>query len=190
VKVDPARPYPPDPYQTLPAVPAFAVTSADFEDGEQLPAAHTGLGGNVSPRLAWSGFPEATRSFLVTATDPDPQRGTAWHWVVGDIPAAVTSLPAGRRRNVLRVVASAVLPHRQPLTGVPGTLDRRNMLGAIGFLGALPPKGDHAHRYIFAVHALDVDRLDVSPKARPAQVLAAAVPHTLARAVITGTYRR
>ena len=76
------------------------------------------------------------------------------------------------------------------MAAVPGSLERRNSIGATGFMGALPPKGDHAHRYVFAVHALDVERLDVDPKAKPQQVLDAAAPHTLARAVLTGTHQR
>jgi len=171
-------------------VPSFTLTSDDFADGQPLPPAQTALGGSVSPSLAWSGFPEGTKSFLVTATDPDPQRGTSWHWVLSDVPVTVTSLPAGRRRNVVQMIGSALFGRPKKLAGVPGSLQRRNSIGAPGFMGALPPKGDHAHRYVFAVHALDVNHLDVDPKAKPSQVLDAAVPHTIARALLTGMYQR
>ena len=190
VKFDPSRPYPPNPYDGQPAVPSFTLVSADLEEGQPLTAAQTGLGGNVSPRLTWTGFPENTRSFLITTVDPDTPHGTAWHWVLSDVPATVTSLPGGHRRNVLQVVASALFSGRRPMPGVPGSLQRRNSLGATGFLGALPPKGDHAHRYIFAVHALDVDHLDLDLNAKPDQVLAAAAKHVLARAQLTGMYER
>jgi len=190
VKFDPSRPYPPAPFSDQPEVPGFTLTSADFEDGQGLPAGQTATGGNVSPRLAWSGFPKETKSFLVTVTDPDAPRGTTWHWVLSDVPATFDALPNGVRRNVIQVVASAILTHKRPMAGVPGSLERRNSLRATGFMGALPPKGDHAHRYVFAVHALDVEHLDVDPKAKPDQVLDAAAPHTLARATLTGTFGR
>ncbi|MCL2783091.1 MAG: YbhB/YbcL family Raf kinase inhibitor-like protein [Propionibacteriaceae bacterium] len=190
MKIDPSRPYPPAPYSEQPSVPSFTLVSADFEDGQPLPVRQTGTGGNISPRLTWSGFPEATKSFLVTATDPDARRGTSWHWVVSDIPATITSLPAGRRRGVPQILATIVFYRRQAMAGVPGSLERCNSMAATGFLGALPPKGDHPHRYVFAVHALDVEHLDVDSKAKPQRVLDAAAPHTLARALITGTYQR
>ena len=190
MSIDPSRPYPPAPFSDLPAVPSFTLTSDDFEDGQPLPPAQTASGGSVSPRLSWSGFPGATKSSLVTCTDPDPQRGTSWHWVVSDVPATVTSLPAGRRRGVLQMLGSALFGRPGAMAGVPGSLQRRNSIGAPGFMGALPPKGDHAHRYVFAVHALDVEHLDVDPKAKPQDVVAAAVPHTIARALLTGLYQR
>lgn len=187
--IDPSRPYPPAPFGESPQVPSFTLTSDDFQDGQPLSAAQTALGGSVSPSLAWSGFPEATKSFLITATDPDPQRGTSWHWVVSDIPVSLTRLPAGTRRNMLAVLAS-VLSAPRPLAGVAGSLQRRNSIGAIGFMGAMPPKGDHAHRYFFAVHALDVAHLDIDEKAKPQQVVEAAAPRTLARALLMGTHQR
>ncbi|MCL2780966.1 MAG: YbhB/YbcL family Raf kinase inhibitor-like protein [Actinomycetia bacterium] len=190
MKFDSARPYPPDPFDALPAVPSFTVTSKDFADGEPLPAAQTGPSRNVSPQLSWAGFPDATKSFLVTAYDPDAPRGGAWHWLVGDIPATVTALPAGRRRGAIRVIASAIIPARRPSTGVPGSVDLRTSVGATGFVGALPPRGDHAHRYFFAVHALDIERLDLPARAKPDAVLAQAAPHTIARAVLVGTHQR
>lgn len=190
MKIDPTRPYPPAPHSEQPPVPSFVLTSADFEDGKSLAPAQTAFGGSVSPSLTWSGFPAETKSFLVTATDPDPQRGTSWHWLVSDIPTTVTSLPAGPRRSAVQVLASAISARPRPLPDVAGSLVRRNSIGATGFMGALPPKGDHAHRYVFAVHALDVEHLDITPKARPQQVLNAAAPHTIARATITGTYQR
>jgi len=190
VKIDPSRPYPPAPFSDSPAVPSFTLVSDDFEDGQPLPSEQTALGGSVSPQLSWSGFPGATKSFLVTCTDPDPQRGTSWHWVVSDVPATVTSLPSGPRRGVPQMLGSALFGRPGAMPGVPGSLQRRNSIGAPVFMGALPPIGDHAHRYVFAVHALDVEHLDVDPKAKPQQVVAAAVPRTLARALLTGTYRR
>ena len=66
----------PDPYAELPSVPAFQVSSNVAADGVTVPVAQRsgifGAGGqDVSPDLTWSGFPEPTRSFIVTMYDPD-----------------------------------------------------------------------------------------------------------------------
>ena len=58
----------------------------------------------ISPRLAWSGVPEGTRSFAFVITDPDLPaefnfpRSFA-HWLVFDIPADGAELPEGASRS-------------------------------------------------------------------------------------------
>ncbi|MEE6258626.1 YbhB/YbcL family Raf kinase inhibitor-like protein [Plantactinospora sonchi] len=173
------RPIPPDPYAVLPAVPEFTLTSADVRDGEQMPVefGHTSVGGeNRSPQLAWSGFPAETRSFTVTCYDPDAPTGSGfWHWVLVNVPAGVTELPRGAGSD-----SSA---------GVPGAFSVRNDYGEQSYGGSAPPAGDRPHRYVFAVHALDVEQLDLTPDASPAYVGFNLTFHTLARAVIRPTYQ-
>ncbi|GAB3184412.1 hypothetical protein FHX75_121308 [Micromonospora palomenae] len=170
------RPIAPDPYELLPTVSSFNLTSDDVRNGEPMDAryAHGSAGGeNVSPHLAWSDFPAETKSFVVTCFDPDAPTGSGfWHWVLVNLPASVTELPTGAKEADLG-----------------GAFSVRNDYGDTGYGGAAPPPGDRPHRYVFAVHALDVERLDVGPTASPAYVGFNLAFHTLARAVIRPTYQ-
>lgn len=162
----------PDPYDLLPPVPAFTVTSTDVVDGQPLDELHAHAGKNLSPQLSWSGFPAETRGFVVTCFDPDAPTGSGfWHWVVVNLPVGVTELSRGV----------------DPLP--EGAFSIRNDYGTKGYGGAAPPPGDRPHRYVFAVHALDVDRLEVGEDATPAYVGFNLAFHTLARAVIRPTYQ-
>ena len=174
------RPVHPDPYSLLPSVGSFTVTSNDLTDGGALPLAQVldaAGGGNTSPHLAWSGFPAATRSFVVTCFDPDaPTTSGWWHWVVVDIPADVTELATGAGAG------DSSLPE--------GARHIATDFGTAAYGGAAPPPGDRPHRYMFAVHAVDVPTLGIDPAARAAVVGFNLTFHTLARGVLTATHQR
>lgn len=166
-----------EPYADLPELPTFTLTSADITEGETLPKAQVsgvmGAGGqDVSPQLAWSGFPQETKSFVVTCFDPDaPTPSGFWHWAVSNIPVSVTELATG---------AADDLPD--------GAIGHLNDGGTRGFLGAAPPAGHGPHRYIFCVTAVDVEKLDIDEGSTPAVVNFNLFFHGIARAFLTVTY--
>ncbi|WP_280235929.1 YbhB/YbcL family Raf kinase inhibitor-like protein [Nocardia cyriacigeorgica] len=171
-----------NPYDALPQVPAFSVTSDDVADGQtwsndQVSGVFGAGGKDVSPQLSWSGFPAETKSFAVTVFDPDaPTASGFWHWAVADIPASVTALPAGAGSEGGQLPAGAV--------------QLRNDGGFAGFVGAAPPAGHGPHRYFVVVHAVDVESLGIPADASPAFLGFNLFSHTLARATLVATYEQ
>ena len=126
-------------------------------------------GSNVSPDLTWSGAPEGTKSYAVTCFDPDAPTGSGWwHWIAFDIATAQTSLSAGQGPDA---------PMRQ----------WRNDYGYVGYGGPCPPPGP-AHRYVFTVHALDVEKLDVPDEATSAACRFTLLSHAIDSASFTAKF--
>ena len=131
-------------------------------------------GENISPELSWENAPKNTKSFAITVYDPDAPTGSGWwHWVVFDILKNKTNLSSGF-----------------------GNIDSKDAIqsvtddGKSGFGGACPPLGDKAHRYIFTVHALDVETLGLDKNATPALVGFMLNSHTLAKSSLISYYGR
>jgi len=176
---------PPNPYNFLPKVPTFKLTSPDFEEGGSLKPEHRSKafdvegGQDKSPAFSWSGAPAETKSYVLTCYDPDaPTVSGFWHWVVYDIPPSCTSLASG-----------AGNPDGSGLP--PGAKMLKNDAGFAGFVGAAPPPGHGDHRYIFCVSALPVETLPIDENTTPTlsqfQMFGAGV---LARGFTTGIFGR
>lgn len=165
------RPQAPWPYDFLPRVPSFEVTSTDVVDGETLPQPQVAPN-DVSPQLSWSGFPDETAAFAVTCFDPDAPTGSGWwHWMMLGLDASTTSLESGA-----------------DLEPPAGTVQLRSDSGKAGYSGAAPPPGDYPHRYIFAVHALK-QPIEVPADASMAVGSFNINFNVLARGLITPVYR-
>jgi Raf kinase inhibitor-like YbhB/YbcL family protein len=170
-----------DPYEELPQLPDFHLTSADIADGLTLPPAQRsgkmGVEGGQdrSPQLSWSGFPADTKSFAVTVLDPNAPSGSGfWHWAAFNLPASTTSLPSGAAEN-----------------GLPeGAVQLANDAGFRGFVGAAPPSGHGVHHYHVVVHALDVEKLDIPAGASPAYLGFNLFSRAIARARLVGTFEQ
>lgn len=135
-------------------------------------------GDNVSPALIWQGAPQGTKSFALTVYDPDAPTGSGWwHWVTINIPADVGALPQGAGNPT-----AGKLP--------PGALQTRTDFGQPGWGGPCPPVGDKPHRYIFTLHALKVDKLDV-PESAPAAMVGYMInANRIAKTSFTARYGR
>lgn len=167
-----------NPYDELPDVASFHLSSDDVVDGESLgkPQVSGAMGAgdeDVSPHLSWSGAPDGTQSYAVTVYDPDaPTASGFWHWAAFNIPANVTELARG--------ASGSDMPD--------GAVELTNDGGTVGYVGAAPPPGHGVHHYYVVVHALDVASLDIPAEGSPAFLGFNLFSHTLARATIVGEY--
>ncbi|WP_409465067.1 YbhB/YbcL family Raf kinase inhibitor-like protein [Amycolatopsis sp. GA6-003] len=127
----------------------LALSSAAFSDGGLIPKTHdcasSGDGDpekkNESPPLAWSGAPEAAKSYAVVMHDLD---NGIIHWVIYDIPATTAELP----QNVDHAY--------QP--SVPTGARQAYYRGSASFFGYQGPCTTD-HTYEWAVHALNKESL-------------------------------
>ena len=155
----------------------FTLSSSDLKGQLTKKQEFNGFGcsgENISPQLSWENAPKGTKSFAVTVYDPDAPTGSGWwHWIVFNIPKNNTNLPEGfgniEQKNVIQSITD---------------------FGKSGFGGACPPAGDKAHRYIFTVHALDIESLGLDKNSTPALVGYMLNSHTIAKASIISYYQR
>jgi Raf kinase inhibitor-like YbhB/YbcL family protein len=161
----------------------FMATSPDLDARRAIPEKFVfngfGCSGeNVSPAVIWRDAPADTKSFAVTVYDPDAPTGSGWwHWLVINIPPDTHGLQQGAGDPAARKVAKSVL-------------QTRTDFGKPGWGGPCPPQGDRPHRYVFTVHALKVDRLDVPEDASGALVGYMIHANQIAKTSFTARYGR
>lgn len=149
------------------AAGSMTVTSPAFKEGRAIPEKYSCDGSSVSPPLTFDDVPSGTKSLLLVIEDPDAPLGSFVHWTVWNISPQQSSLAEGE------------VP--------PGSVQGPNGTGQNKYVALCPPSG--IHRYFFKLYALDeVLALPASTDVRTLNAYVA--PHTLARAVLTGTYRK
>ena len=155
---------------------SLSLRSPKFASQTEIPADYTCEGRDVSPPLAWSGEPAGTKSFALVVDDPDAPDPKApkmtWvHWVVFNMPTAVTALEEGASKK-----------------GMPqGTRQGLNDWKRPDYGGPCPPIG--RHRYFFKLYALDTVLPDLGKPAK-ADLLKAMEGHVVGTAELIGTYEK
>ena len=159
-------------------IETFTLRSNDTGGIATLRQVHPDCGGsNISPQLSWINPPLDTRSFAITMFDKDaPVDGGFWHWLMFDIPANVTELPADAGNTFQRLAPASVV-------------QSINDYGKHGYGGPNPPHGHGWHNYTITLYALDIDTLELSKDTPPALVGFHLWKHTLAKASIVFYYR-
>jgi Raf kinase inhibitor-like YbhB/YbcL family protein len=161
----------------------FSLTSPEVHKNGNIGAeqVYNGFGctgKNISPALAWSGAPAGTKSFAITVYDPDAPTGSGWwHWVVFNLPGTATG-----------VARNAGSPETNLLPA--GSIQSRTDYGKPGYGGPCPPVGDKAHRYVFTVHALKIDKLPLDENTSAAMVGFYLHQNALATAELRAQYGR
>jgi Raf kinase inhibitor-like YbhB/YbcL family protein len=177
------------------------------------PAAHVRLAANRNPDFAWQDLPPRTRSLALICHDPDvPSRGDDvnqegrvvpaslprvdfFHWVLVDLSPSLSEIARGAH-------ASGVVARGKPGPDAPGGArhgindytgwfagDKEMAGDYFGYDGPCPPWNDSiAHRYVFTLYALDVERLSLRGKFTGAEARSAMHGHVLGQAAITARY--
>lgn len=158
----------------------LTVTSATLKANEAIPRDHTADGRNISPAIAWSGAPAATKQFALIMDDPDAifGGGPFVHWVVYKIPATAKGLPAE-------------LPMDATLTGpaeIAGAIQGLSGFRRAGYRGPAPPAGK-PHHYTFTVYALDTE-LPLAEGLNKADLLKAMEGHIIGQGALVAIYER
>lgn len=156
---------------------AVTVRSDAFAANGPIPEANSAYGQDLSPALSWSGVPAGAKSVVLMMEDPDASGPKPFvHWLVANLPANVTSLPAS-------------LPKVESLAQTAGATQGANHTGRLGYYGPHPPSGEPPHRYHFQVFALDtVLRLPTGFNRNA--LIEAMRGHVLAKGELVGTYQR
>ncbi|MFT6905093.1 MAG: Raf kinase inhibitor-like YbhB/YbcL family protein [Oleiphilaceae bacterium] len=162
---------------------SLTLSSQDIAQGEFMAKAQefNGFGcsgGDISPHLEWSNAPKGTKSFAITAYDPDAPTGSGWwHWQVVNIPMTLMEIQSGAGDTKTNIAPK-------------GSTQIQNDYGSRGFGGACPPEGHGVHHYRFTVHALSVEKLELPEDASGALAGYMINAHTIESSTIESLYKR
>ena len=160
----------------------ITVTSSAFDHHGMVPLANSAYGDNTSIDLSWSNLPAGTVQLAMICDDPKVvelgMMPTPFvHWVVYNIPASASGLPAGLPTDAEVSVA-----------GLDGMINGVNGTRRTGYFGPRPPDNGELHSYHFRVYALDAD-LGLEPGLNKDQLLEAIDGHVLATGMLMGHYQ-
>jgi Raf kinase inhibitor-like YbhB/YbcL family protein len=169
---------------TVGAAEPFTLTSPAFKDGDVWSSKFAGAdpartnppcpGQNISPPLAWSNAPPATRSYAILMVDSDGGNGLgSVHWVAYGIPPTKTSLAEGEASSA-------------PKDFVAG----KNNVGTDHYFGPCGPAGHALHHYVITVIATDLAPDALKPGLTRDELIKQLRGHALAPASIVGRYTR
>jgi Raf kinase inhibitor-like YbhB/YbcL family protein len=128
----------------------FELVSTAFKEGAEIPLKYkcdkvNPQGENMSPPLSWGPGPAGTKSYAVVLMHlPTPE-----HWVIWDIPAAVTSLPENIEHQPKPAMPAGAKQSYAMLDGFTGS----------GYLGPCPQAVGQPQTYQFTLYALDTETL-------------------------------
>ena len=153
---------------------AIVVASSAVDAQGRLDPVYSAAGDNTSPPLSWSRVLEA-QSYVLIVQDPDaPQVDPVIHWVMWDIPGAVTELVANLGQGV----------HPE---AVPEAVQGLNSHGAHGWAGMAPPPAGGVHRYHFQLFAVN-RRLGLRPDTSLEHLIEALKGSTIAKGELVGLF--
>lgn len=184
---------------------------SQFAFGKHHPADNVALSDNRNPQLKWQGAPAETQSFVLLCVDTDVPtvgdnvnqagktvphdlpRAEFYHWVMVDIPAAVSSIAEGSCSDGITAHGkqSPTGPGRQGINDYTSWFaGDPDMAGEyFGYDGPCPPWNDERiHHYRFKLFATDLERCPVDGPFTGAEVLAAIEGHILAEASLVASY--
>ena len=168
-----------------PAKTKLTVTSPAFAAGQPIPREFTADGRNVNPPLQWTPGPANTKQYAILVEDPDAKGGPYVHWIVTDLPTAVTHLPAAAEIPGAAVSAAFTA---NPADARPTASQLKNSKGLNQYVGPEPPP-NQLHHYHFEVFAVD-HALNLPRTADKTAVENAMRGHVLAEGELVGTYER
>ena len=188
-----------------------AAIPSQFAFGKHHPSDHVELSDNLNPSLRWLDAPAETKSFVLLCVDTDVPtvgddvnqadktvpydlpRGEFYHWVMVDIPAAVSSIAEGSCSDGITAGGkqSPIGPGRQGINDYSSWFaGDPDMAGDYyGYDGPCPPWNDERlHHYHFKLFATDLDSCPVEGAFTGPEVRAAIEGHVLAEAELVGSY--